>query len=173
MLVTNVALNSLISLADKLLRHRMPTWRPISQLWIRGGNDLEECVADLVVRRDVAGIRRRRTVHRHRRHRRRWRHPRNSPRRPFFKRPSSGRVEVAFAPSNATGSCFPTAVFADPRRSPEFRLRLENFSISRAAAHIRICVASPRCRCTTFSARHSAPLEFTIAASLDPLAGLA
>lgn len=33
----------------------MPTWRPISQLWIRGGNDLEEGVADLVVRRDVAG----------------------------------------------------------------------------------------------------------------------
>ena len=116
MLVTNVALNSLISLADKLLRYRMPTWRPISQLWIRGGNDLEECVADLVVRRDVAGIRRRRTVHRHRRHRRRWRHPRNSPRRPFFMSPSSGRVAVAFAPSNAKRFLLSHSSF---RRSPE------------------------------------------------------
>jgi hypothetical protein len=52
--------------------------------------------------------------------------------------PSSGRVELAFAPSNATGSCFPTAVFAEPRRSPEFRLRGENLTVL-----LRTCIKAP------------------------------
>jgi hypothetical protein len=158
MLVRNVALSSLIRLADKLLRHRCPLGAPFRSSRFEGGNDLEEGVADLVVRRDVAGSRRRRTVHRHRRHRSRWRHPRNSPRRPFFMSPSSGRVEVAFAPSNATGSCFPTAVFAVPRRSPEFRLRREKPG-EKPSSLRRLCSGSPQCsrtglgRCSKLSSQ--------------------